>query len=81
MGIWDTICGWRTVVKYYINHKKHVPVMERFGQRLQVVCCSKLVIELGDISDPICMVWVTIWRPRAIVVLVDWADPNSGETH
>jgi len=69
------------VVKDYINHEEHLPVMERFGQLLQVACRPKLVIELGDISDPVCMIWVTVWCPRAVVVLVDWADPNGGEAH
>ena len=55
--------------------------MARFGQRLQVVCRSKLVIELGDISDPVNVVWVTIWLPGAIVILIDSADPNGGGAH
>jgi len=55
--------------------------MESFGQLLQVACRPKLVIELGDISDPVCTIWVTVWCPRAVVVLVDWARPNGGEAH
>ena len=69
------------MVKHHINYEERRPFMARFGQRLQVVCRSKLVIELGDISDPVNVVWVTIWLPRAIVVLVDSADPNGGEAH
>ena len=67
--------------KHHINHEERLPFMTRFGQRPQVVCRSKLEIELGDSSDPVNMVWVTIWLPRAIVVLVDSADPNGGEAH
>lgn len=55
--------------------------MARFGQGFQVVCRSKLAMELSGISDPVAMVWVTIWRPRAIIVLFDSADPNGGDAH
>ena len=74
-------CGWRTVVKHHINYKACLPFNARFGQRLQVVCRSKLFIELGDINDSVTTVWVTIWRPTVIVVLVDSADPNGDEAH
>ena len=40
--------------------------MERFGQLLQVACRP----ELGNITDPVHMIWVTVWCPRAIVVLL-----------
>ena len=39
------------MVKHHINSKERLPFMARFGQRLQVVCRSILVIELGDIND------------------------------
>ena len=69
------------MVHHYIDHEEHIPVMDCFGERLQVGCRSKLVIELGDISDPVPMIWVTVCRPRAVIVLIDWADPNGGEAH
>ena len=37
--------------------------MERFRQRLQAVCYSKLVIELGGITN--IQIWVTVRSPRA----------------
>jgi len=55
--------------------------MGRFGRLLQVVCRPGLVIELGGISDPACMILVTVWFSRAVVVLVDWADPNGDEAN
>ena len=69
------------MVKHYPNHEVHLLVMECFGQGLQVICCPKPAIEFGDTSDLVSMIWVTVWLSRAIVVLVDWADPNGSEAH
>ena len=69
------------MVKDYVNHAEHLPVMERFGQPFQVVCRPKPDIELGDISDPVSMIWFIVWCPRGIVVVVDWAETNGGEAN
>lgn len=55
--------------------------MECVGQRLRVICRSRLVIGPGDISDPISITWITVWRPEAIVVHVDLVDPIGCEAH
>ena len=67
------------MLKHYINYEEHLRVMERFGQRFQVVCRSKLFIGLGDISGPGSMAWDSVWRLRAIIVLFYLVDPNDGE--
>lgn len=48
------------MVDYHINHEVHVPLVQGFGERNQVIRGAKVGIELVDILRPVTVVSFSI---------------------
>ena len=57
----------------------HATTMHLVRERLKVVGRSIFVIELGNIGNPIAVVWISVGRTGTDVILAHGTDPDLGE--
>ena len=73
--------GGRHMVYDDVNHEEHPPPVKLVAELPEISGSTEAVVELADVGDPVAMVRVAVRRPRAVVVLVDGADPDRSEAH
>ena len=54
----------------------HSALVQLRRESLEVVGGTETVIELGDVGDPVSVVWISVDRTGAIIIFVDRTDPD-----
>ena len=54
----------------------HSATVNFVRESLEVIRCSETGVELGMVSDPIAVIWITVDCTGSLIILRDGTDPN-----